>query len=246
MMERTIVFQSFRVENVPPAIDRCMQSVRDWAEGAGFDYRFYDDDFLRKVPAWLTEATDIVLLIADYARVMTALELHSQGYDRAIWMDADLAVHDFSKMVLPHNDGFGFSREWWLAKPDDQFKLQRRVNNCCCFFDRGDPFAPFYLQAMERRLHQRGKKITGLEFSTRPLTNMQKDLPIPLVQSVATLSPLAVHLILEGNKLAVEQQMKAYSGPNAAVHLAMSLTEKNADKLLDMAFAREWPFDGSF
>lgn len=245
-MSRTVVYQSYRTENVPPAITRCMDSVRGWADAKGYDYRFYDDAFLAKVPRWLSDVTANILLTTDYARVMTALELHDKGFDRAIWMDADLAVFAPEVLELPSQKGFGFSREWWFNKRGDDYIIDRRVNNCCCYFDRGDPFAPFYLQAMERRLQQRGDRITNLEFSTTPLTEMHKSLPFSLTEQVATLSPLAARLVVNKKEDAVREQMKAYGGPLAAVHLALSLTDVDAQKVLDLAFARDWPFDGSF
>ncbi len=244
-MSKTIVYQSYRTENVPGAIARCMQTVKAWATLKGYDYRFYDDAFLAKVPTWLSDKTKDMLLTTDFARVQTALELHEEGYDRAIWADADLAIFDPEEMALPPQHGFGFCREWWFEPTDEgDYAFRKRVNNCFCYFDKGDGFAPYYLQAMKGMLELRGSKIISWEFSTVPLTRIHKAFPFPLINSVVTLSPIVRGLLLNGNKPVVEQQIKAHTETIRGVHLAFSANDKEGEAILDVAMARKWPFDG--
>ncbi len=40
---KTAVYQSYRTRDVPAWVNRCMQSVRAWADAQPFDYRFIDD-----------------------------------------------------------------------------------------------------------------------------------------------------------------------------------------------------------
>ena len=42
---KTVVFQSYKTEDVPPWIATCMDGVRQWSAAKGFDYRFMDDQF---------------------------------------------------------------------------------------------------------------------------------------------------------------------------------------------------------
>ena len=52
----TLVIQSYRTEVVPVWIETCMQSVCDWAHGAGFSYEFVGDEiFYRMIGAVVTE-----------------------------------------------------------------------------------------------------------------------------------------------------------------------------------------------
>ena len=46
----TLVIQSYRTEAVPVWIESCMQSVRDWAHGAGFSYEFVGDEIFDFLP----------------------------------------------------------------------------------------------------------------------------------------------------------------------------------------------------
>jgi len=52
---RTVVYQSFRTENVPAWISRCLESVRLWAGAKGYDYRFIGDEIFDLAPGWYRE-----------------------------------------------------------------------------------------------------------------------------------------------------------------------------------------------
>ncbi len=41
---KTIIYQSYRTENVPTWISTCMQTVKDWATLKGLDYQRIDDN----------------------------------------------------------------------------------------------------------------------------------------------------------------------------------------------------------
>ena len=52
-LNKTLVIQSHRMPLPAPWMQRCLDSVRTWAEARGFDYRFLDDELFDLVPDWL-------------------------------------------------------------------------------------------------------------------------------------------------------------------------------------------------
>ena len=90
---RSVVFQSFRTADVSPWQERCLRSVREWASSRGVEYRFVDDSFFERCPAWYREKVHAdKLLMSDLARLIVARELHDEGFERVVWVDADLLV----------------------------------------------------------------------------------------------------------------------------------------------------------
>jgi hypothetical protein len=117
---KTIVYQSYRTQQVPPWITTCMGTVRAWADQQGFDYRFYDDGFFEYAPQWFRDkAQHGICPVTDLARLVVARELLAQGYERTVWVDADLLVFapeqlrldlDAGLHVLPRALGLGRRR----------------------------------------------------------------------------------------------------------------------------------------
>src|SRR5580658_8048741 len=90
---RILIVQSYRTHDVPSWISRCLASVQAWALAKGYDYRLTDDS------AFLLCGADYLARVGDNKRSITnlcRLELIklalAEGYDRAIWMDADIQV----------------------------------------------------------------------------------------------------------------------------------------------------------
>src|SRR5271155_4687165 len=101
MPSQTVVFQSYRTQNVPKWIVGCMETARGWAGMRGFDYQFLDDRFFDRVPAEFRARTTDKLILTDIARLLVTRELLEGGYERVVWIDADVAVFDPESWVLP-------------------------------------------------------------------------------------------------------------------------------------------------
>ena len=66
---RTIVYQSYHGNETPIWLQKCMQTVKDWAQLKGFDYQ-REDNFFDFVPDWYQDkAQGKINLIADLARL---------------------------------------------------------------------------------------------------------------------------------------------------------------------------------
>jgi hypothetical protein len=116
----TLVYQSYRVENVAPWIAACSSTVQDWARAQGYQYEFVDDRLFEYVPPWLRERVrQAKLPMSDYARVALANEIFQRGYQRSIWVDIDVVIFDPVKFQA--NNGareFALTAEVWFDLVD--------------------------------------------------------------------------------------------------------------------------------
>jgi hypothetical protein len=116
----TLVYQSYRVENVAPWITACSRTVQAWARAQGYEYEFIDDRLFDYVPPWLRERVRHAKLpMSDYARVALANEILQRGYQRCIWVDIDVVI--FDPVSFQANNGareFALTAEVWFDVAD--------------------------------------------------------------------------------------------------------------------------------
>jgi hypothetical protein len=116
----TLVYQSYRVDNVPPWITACSRTVQAWAHAQGYDYEFIDDRLFDYVPSWLRERVrQAKLPMTDYARVALSNEILQRGYQRSIWIDIDVVI--FDPAGFQANNGareFALTAEVWFDVAD--------------------------------------------------------------------------------------------------------------------------------
>ena len=55
MSNHTLVYQSFRTENVPQWIEACLSSVKQWAHAHQFEYCFLGDEIFDLLPNWFRD-----------------------------------------------------------------------------------------------------------------------------------------------------------------------------------------------
>src|SRR5688500_4692208 len=179
---KAVVYQSFRTENVPPWIEACLGSTRAWAASRGFEYRFIDDEFLGYCPPWYRRAVgNNILLVSDLARLVAARGLLIEGYDRAIWIDADVLVFAPAAFDVETGEDFAFNSELWVNREQERYVGWRRVNNAVCTFDRDNAFLYFYIQSCHRivgRRHKEGLSVDPLSVGTAFLTPLHELVPL--------------------------------------------------------------------
>jgi hypothetical protein len=117
---KTVVFQSYRTENVPSWMSECQESVRRWAHDQGHEYRFIDDRFFECVPAWLQQRVQGEKVpMSDYARLHHARAFLDGGYERTIWFDIDVVVFDPEAFTRNNAErSFALTREVWFEMVD--------------------------------------------------------------------------------------------------------------------------------
>ena len=147
---KTVVYQSYRTDNIPAWIASCMGSVKAWADIKGADYRFYDDEMFERVPNWYREKTKDRLVVAtDLGRLILAKELLAEGYDKVIWCDADMLIFAPDQFEVPIEDEYAFGREIWIQHDaKGRLKAYRKIHNAFFVFTQNNSFLDFYSNLM--------------------------------------------------------------------------------------------------
>jgi hypothetical protein len=222
---RTLVFQSYRPTGVPLAIERSLASVRQWAVSRGHDYRLIDDRFFDVVPAWYRERVGgNKLVLANLARLVVARDALAEGYDRAIWLDADVVVFDPEAFDVTTQDGFTFCRETWVERQGYDLVAFFRVNNAVCAFERGNRFLEYALWAHEALVRDRADRVYRFGTSTALLTAIHMATPLPLLHDVGIFTPAMVRELAEhGDGPAVGVLATRHAHPIHAANLTYSM-----------------------
>lgn len=223
---RTVVYQSFRTENVPPWIEQCMRTVRDWAALQGFEYRFWDDRFFDLVPAALRPRASVhVCLLSDYARVVAARQLLAEGYERTIWVDADAVIFAPKDFLIRVTEGHAFCREVWLDRVTlgvPQFQLT--VNNSVTVFCKGETLIDEYLQDMGRILAG-PQPLTALSIGTDWLLARRRRMRFPLLTQAGTFGPILAERYLADDGSFLRRYLRYQTSPVHALNLCLSHTQ---------------------
>lgn len=221
---KTIVYQSFRTHRVPAWITACMATVQAWAQAQGFDYRFYDDGFLARAPDWFrAKAQHEICPVTDLARLVVAKELLAEGWQRTIWVDADMLVFDPAALLITAESGFALCHELWLfTDPAGTRRASHRVNNSVAVFCAGSLHLDFFIDACVRIARQR-EVVGKLDVGTNFLSQLRQILPFPLLSNVGMLSPAFMAEIVAGQPAGVAEYVRALPGALASVNLCGSL-----------------------
>lgn len=221
---KTIVYQSYRTSGVPAWIDRCMGTVRSWASTQGFDHAFIDDRLFDYAPQWYRQkVNNHVLLVSDLARLLVARELLGCGYERTIWVDADVVIFDPDRFAIGVTEGYAFCREVWVGRKEDGGELTRweGVNNAVSVFVAGNVFLDFYIHACLSLVAHKDR-IHRLDASTYFLTTLHGLMGLPLLNEVGMLSPVMMADLDRGTDAALRAYMARLGTPIRAANLCSS------------------------
>ncbi len=236
---RTVVYQSFRTVDVPAWVQQCLDSVQAWASMWGFDYRFIDDRMFDYVPDWYREKTkNEVRLVSDLARLLIARELLAEGFDRTIWVDADVVVFAPERLSIPVQEEYAFCREVWLVGGtllrsksfvNRVIGRERRfhahppgVNNAIMVFVKGNSFLDFYIHACETMVGKKTGDIDTGEVGAGFLTHLYHRMPFPLINNVGLFSPLITVDLGTGGTSYARVYMGKFGNPIYAANLGTS------------------------
>jgi len=220
---RSVVFQSYRRHDVAPWLQTCMQSVRDWATQQGFEYHFVDDRLFDYVPAWFKDKAEHLCPITDLARLKLARELLAQGFDRTIWVDADLLVFAPEALRINVSSQFAYTHEVWTWLDEaGQPGFQHRVNNSISVFVRGNAYLDFFIDACEQNARA-SARIGKLDASTRFLSQLHQILPFPLLTDVGILSPDLMTDVATGQSRLLPTYAAQLQAPLSCANLCASL-----------------------
>ena len=222
-MQKTVVFQSFRTENVPVGIERCMASVRQWAESQNIAYRFFDDAFFDRVPEKVKEACGAHLLPkTDYARLVVAQELFDEGFGRVIWMDADLLVFSPEKLTIP-DFPYAITREFWVeAGPMGQANVASRFANAAMLLTSENAFFSVYRQLLDLMVAS-GRRIGHLSFGTDLLSLLSQSIPFHTWPGIGLFSPALLKDVAAGGGNCIDAHRRVAGNQLAAGNICLSL-----------------------
>lgn len=221
---RTIVHQSFRTQNVPSWIERCLASGRAWAAAKGYEYRFIDDRLVDYVGQdFCARVRHNWQAIANLARLELAREALRAGYRRVIWLDADVIVFDPERLVIELESGYAFCLQIWVeVRPDGSVIVQRGVNNCTCVFTP-DAADLDMLVSLTRHIVAHRQIKSNLTIGTHLLGGLQPILGFPLFTGVGLFSPWVVRGLAAGETKYVAMQTQAFGYPVCAANLGGTL-----------------------
>lgn len=225
----TLVLQSFH--DAPPAwIADAMASVRAFAAHRGFDYRWVGDEIFDRVPVDLrAKAGAYPQMATDLGRLALLGEALDEGYDRAVWLDADVVVFDPDRLDLAaaDADGYAFGCEVWVQPRragGAGLEVRRNVHNAICVFDRGNPMLAFYAHAAARVLGRaEAGRLPPQIVGPKLLTSLHNTVNLPLIEACGMASPPVVRDIVAGDGPALALLQAESPVSPAALNLCHSL-----------------------
>ena len=223
---KTVVIQSYRTTGVSGWRNKCLRSVREWAAHNGFEYTFLGDEIFERVPGWYRDKVGgNVLLMTDLARLVLAKEQLDDGFERAVWVDADVIVFDPYGLSVDVDGQYGFCRQIWIGRrrlgrgPEyflrRYFKTQARseVNNAVAVFHRHCSFLAFYIDKCQAIVRNKTGKFNGLEVGTTFLTQLSRIMPVPIIDGIGLFSPLVNRDDAESGGAALPLHINAFAQP---------------------------------
>lgn len=212
MTQTTLVVQSHRSPLPSAWYERCIGSVRSWADARGYDYRWLSDEIFDRIPHSLRCKVRAAPVVAsDLARLIVLEEALASGYERAVWADADVLVMDPGGFVLPEAEAL-FGREIWVQEEaSGRLKVYRKIHNALMAFSAGDPVLPFYRWSAERILSRYdvgASPMVAQLIGPKLLTLLHNAIGFEVLESAGALSPAVARDLLAGGGRALERFLK--------------------------------------
>jgi hypothetical protein len=219
---RTLIIQSYRTHDIPAWIARCLASVEAWARAKGYDYRLTDDSvFSLCGDDYLARVGDNKCAITDLCRLELIKLALAEGYDRAIWIDADVLVFAPDRLDFPPAQRITFARETWLSPTKDGWNVNKTMNNCVIVCPQGDPDLDLIIQTTRHRA--RHHPVTNhLQVGVDLLRGRHRFLRFPLLPNVGMFSNHLLKAIAQNQEQAIGCQAVYHGTPVYAANLAAS------------------------
>ncbi len=233
-----------------------MHIVEKWANSKGFEYLFIDDRMFDYVPEWYKkQVQQKILPVSDLARLEIAKELLTKGYDRTIWVDADLILFDPDKFDIAVQEQFAFMKEIWVEKNRFGFvDFEQRVCNAITVFTADNSFLDFYIYAcntiakspqhwiyrfnsgnklsvrwerLKMKLSKPSTNISSDIVGTEFLTALYKALSFPLIENIGLFSPVLMKEIANNKHNYIKKYIRLFGNPIYGANLCGSASGKD-------------------
>lgn len=146
-----LIIQAYENTTTPAWIQRCLDSVKSWAETSGHDYRFSPLLFDR-VPAWFRDRCGPEIgPMTDLGRLCLMQHWFDQGASPVVWIDADVLVFDPRHLHIPPGLGFLAIDEITVGAGPDGVPviMDRSVNGALLGASRDNAMFGIYRDAIE-------------------------------------------------------------------------------------------------
>ena len=226
-MSATLVIQSHRVPLPCAWLQPCLDSVANWAQVKGYDYRFVDDQIFDLLEPGLAEKLQGQPVIAsDLARLKSLQQGLAEGYACVVWCDADFLIFNTDEFILPETD-FALGREVWV-QPGEHGNLRPyvKVHNAFLMFRQGNHFLDFYADTAERLLRLNQGRMSPQFIGPKLLTALHNIAFCPVMETAGMLSPAVMHDLLAGAGEALDLFHRKSPAALAGANLSSSLTER--------------------
>jgi hypothetical protein len=225
----TIVIQSFRKNIIPTWIQRCLDSVQKWSKSKGHDYSLAGDEFYDLCgPEYLKRGSKNPQAITNLARLVATRQRLDAGYQRVIWMDADVFVFDPAKLVLDFSaesltTGYAFGREVWLSRDltGVNHVTAPRAHNAATFFTQHAVDLDMLITLI-RHIDARRQIISNFQVGVDLLRGLQYSLMFPTFSHVAVFSPVLLRALTEHDEKVLQLYGRAYRYQSCAGNLGLS------------------------
>jgi hypothetical protein len=235
----TIVIQTFRNHNIPAWIQRCLDSVQKWAGLHEHDYLLAGDEFYDLCgPEYLARGSKNPMAITDLARLVATRQRLDAGYQRVIWMDADVFVFDPKNLVFDYpagslSTGYAFGRDVWLYR--DPARVIRvsppRPHNALTFFTQ-DAADLDMLITLIRHIDAKRQIESNYQIGVRLLGGLQYSLMFPTFSHVGMFSPTLLHALVKRDKKLLQFYGRAYRYQACAGNLCLSKQDEVTEEVL--------------
>ncbi len=229
---KTIVFQSYRQSDIPKWIGRCLDSVKHWAHSTGHEYELCGDaklfeavgnDFLSSVGPNFRSITNLGRL--EFIRSGLA-----QGYDRAIWLDADVFVFAPDRLDIKIPERYAFAREVWISDAaPGQTVEEHGVNNAACIFAKDEPDLDFLIDVI-RYVAKRRNITSNYQVGGDLLKGLRKSLAFNLLNQVGMFSPMVVRALHARDASVLRRQALAFGMPVYAANICATSNHGTFDE----------------
>jgi len=225
-MTDTLILQSYRTKQVSPWIISCLASVKTWAAERQYAYEFMDDSLFDPVPDWYRKRCSKQLLpVTDLARLLQIQRRFDAGWERVVWIDADVLVFNPKGFSIDIDASCALTRELWTGR-NAQGKLycSEGINNSTIVMRRGNAMLPFLIYASETLVRNTPiEKIDHVTVGTRFLSRLALAMPIARLNNVGMFSPALIKEVAAGGSEFTRLFAQHSQTPIAAANLCASL-----------------------
>ena len=224
----TIVIQTFRNHSIPHWIQRCLDSVRNWAQSHRHDYSLAGDEFFELCgPEYLARGDKNPRAITNLARLVATRQHLDAGYQKVIWMDADMFVFDPARLVFDFRaedmkTGYAFGREIWVDSDAQGLSVTPSSPHNAAMFFTPKAVDLDMLITLIRHIDAHRDLISNFQVGVSLLRGLQYSLMFPTISHVAMFSPVLIHAIAKREEQLLKFYAEAYRYKACAANLCLS------------------------